>query len=81
MRTKWRPLLLFCSLLVFARICNGQSATGTLDITVHITPHGSASRARAADLLVYLDEKATADIVKEVEGTMFCRRARNSSTI
>jgi hypothetical protein len=67
MRTKWRPLLWFCFFLVFTRICNGQSATGTLDITVHITPTGARPEP-VRQFTLYVLTKSYADIIREVEG-------------
>jgi hypothetical protein len=67
MRTKWRLLLLFCSLLVFAQFSGGQSATGTLDITVHITPTGARPEP-VRQFTLYLLTKSYADIIQEVEG-------------
>ena len=66
MRTNWRLLLLFCSLLVFAQLCNGQSATGTLDVTVHITPTGGRPEP-VRQFTLYVLMKSYADIIKEVE--------------
>ena len=66
MRTKWRLLPLFCSLLVFAQICRAQSATGTLDITVHITPTGARPEP-VRQFTLYVLTKSYADIIKEVE--------------
>ena len=66
MRTKWRPLLLFCSLLVFAQLCNGQSATGTLEITVHIAATGARPEP-VRQFTLYILTKSYADIIKEVE--------------
>ena len=66
MRTNWRLLLLFCSLLVFAQLCNGQSATGTLDVTVHITPTGGRPEP-VRQFTLYVLTKSYADIIKEVE--------------
>jgi len=68
MRTKWRLLPLFCSLLVFAQICRAQSATGTLDVTVHITPTGARPEP-VRQFTLYILTKSYADIIKEVEGT------------
>jgi hypothetical protein len=67
MRTKWRPLLWFCFLLVFAHICNGQSATGTLEITVQITPTGARPEP-VRQFTLYVLTKSYADIITEVEG-------------
>jgi hypothetical protein len=67
MRTKWRLLPLFCSLLVFAQICRAQSATGTLDVTVHITPTGARPEP-VRQFTLYILTKSYADIIKEVEG-------------
>ncbi|HKI10752.1 MAG TPA: hypothetical protein VKA02_01465 [Candidatus Acidoferrum sp.] len=68
MRTKWRLLPLFCSLLVFTQICRAQSATGTLDVTVHITPTGARPEP-VRQFTLYVLTKSYADIIKEVEGT------------
>jgi hypothetical protein len=67
MRTNWRLLLLCCSLLVFAQLCNGQSATGTLEITVQITPTGARPEP-VRQFTLYVLTKSYADIIKEVEG-------------
>lgn len=67
MRTNWRLLLLCCSLLVFAQLCNGQSATGTLEIAVQITPTGARPEP-VRQFTLYVLTKSYADIIKEVEG-------------
>jgi hypothetical protein len=67
MRTNWRLFLLCCSLLVFAQLCNGQSATGTLEISVQITPTGARPEP-VRQFTLYVLTKSYADIIKEVEG-------------
>ena len=67
MRTNWRLLLLCCSLLVFAQLCNGQSATGALEIAVQITPTGARPEP-VRQFTLYVLTKSYADIIKEVEG-------------
>jgi hypothetical protein len=61
------PLLLFCFLFVFVRMGNAQSSTGTLDITVHITPTGARPEP-VRQFTLYILTRSYADIVKEVEG-------------
>jgi len=67
MRTKMRPLLLVCCLFFIARICAAQTPTGTLEITVQITPTGARSEP-VRQFTLYVLTKSYADIVKEVEG-------------
>ena len=67
MRTKMRPLLVVCCLFLLAQFCNGQSATGNLDVTVHITPTGARPEP-VRQFTLYILTKSYADIVKEVEG-------------
>ena len=67
MRTKMRPLLVVCGVLLLAQLCNAQSATGTLDITVHITPTGARPEP-VRQFTLYILTKSYTDIVKEVEG-------------
>jgi len=67
MRTKWPFFLLFCSLLVLARVSIAQTTTGTLDVSVHITP--TAARPEPVrQFTLYFLTKSYADIIKEVEG-------------
>jgi hypothetical protein len=68
MRTKMRPLLLVCCLLFLARICAAQTSTGTLEVTVHITPTGARPEP-VRQFTLYFLTKSYADIVKEVEVT------------
>jgi len=67
MRTKMRPLLVVCGVLLLAQLCNAQSATGTLDITVHITPTGARPEP-VRQFTLYILTKSYTDIVKEIEG-------------
>ena len=67
MRTKWRPLVLLCALLALAGVGQGQSATGSLDVTVHITPTGARPEP-VRQFTLYILTKSYADIMKEVEG-------------
>jgi len=62
-----RPLLLVCCLFFIARICAAQTPTGTLEITVQITPTGARSEP-VRQFTLYVLTKSYADIVKEVEG-------------
>ncbi len=66
MRTKIRPLFVVCCVFLLAQFCNGQSATGTLDVTVHIAPSGARPEP-VRQFTVYILTKSYADIVKEVE--------------
>ncbi len=67
MRTKIRPLFAACCLLLLAQFCNGQSASGTLDVSVHITP--TAARPEPVrQFTLYVLSKSYGDISKEVEG-------------
>ncbi len=67
MRMNVRPLFVVCCLLLLARFGNGQSATGNLDVTVHITPTGARPEP-VRQFTLYILTKSYADIVKEVEG-------------
>ncbi|HYW66307.1 MAG TPA: hypothetical protein VFB10_06330 [Candidatus Dormibacteraeota bacterium] len=67
MRTKMRPLLLLCCLFLLARVGTAQTSTGTLDVTVHITPTGARPEP-VRQFTLYILTKSYADIVKEVEG-------------
>ncbi len=67
MRTKMRPLLLACCLFFLARVGTAQTSTGTLDVTVHITPTGARPEP-VRQFTLYFLTKSYADIVKEVEG-------------
>ncbi len=67
MRTKMRPLLLLCCLFLLARVGIAQTSTGTLDVTVHITPTGARPEP-VRQFTLYILTKSYADIVKEVEG-------------
>jgi len=66
MRTKMLPLLLVCCLFFLARVCAAQTSTGTLDVTVHITPTGARPEP-VRQFTLYILTKSYADIVKEVE--------------
>jgi hypothetical protein len=67
MRTKMRPLFVVCCLFLLAQFCNGQTATGTLEVTAHITPTG-AHPEPVRQFTLYVLTKSYADISKEVEG-------------
>ncbi len=67
MQTKIRPLFVVCCLFLLAQFCNGQSATGTLDVSVHITPT-SARPEPVRQFTLYILSKSYADITREVEG-------------
>ena len=67
MRTKLPILLLVCLLFFFAQLCTAQTSTGTLDVTVHITPTGARPEP-VRQFTLYFLTKSYADIVKEVEG-------------
>ena len=66
MRMKRHHLLLFGSLLLFARLCGAQSPTGALDVTVQIAPSG-ARLEPVRQFTLYVLTKSYADIIKEVE--------------
>ena len=66
MRTKMPPMLLVCCLFFLARVCAAQTSTGTLDLTVHITPTGARPEP-VRQFTLYILTKSYADIVKEVE--------------
>jgi len=63
---KRHHLLLFGSLLLFARLCGAQSPTGALDVTVQIAPSG-ARLEPVRQFTLYVLTKSYADIIKEVE--------------
>ncbi|MGA3176272.1 MAG: hypothetical protein ABSE19_02880 [Candidatus Acidiferrum sp.] len=67
MRTKLPILLLVCLLFFFAQLCTAQTSTGTLDVTVHITPTGARPEP-VRQFTLYFLTKSYADIIKEVEG-------------
>jgi len=67
MRTKIRPLFVAVCLFLLAQFCNGQSATGMLDVSVHIAPSGARPEP-VRQFTLYVLTKSYADIVKEVAG-------------
>jgi hypothetical protein len=67
MRKRIRSLFVVCCLFLLAQFCNGQTATGNLDVTVHITPTGARPEP-VRQFTLYILTKSYADIVKEVEG-------------
>ncbi len=67
MRMKIRPLFVVCCLLLLAQFCYGQGATGTLEVTAHITPTGARPEP-VRQFTLYILTKSYADISKEVEG-------------
>jgi hypothetical protein len=62
-----RTPLLLCCVFLLARVSVAQTPTGTLDVTVHITPTGARPEP-VRQFTLYILTKSYADIVKEVEG-------------